>query len=178
MKKRSIQCTSTSEKERKKASPPTTTNDLNDLCTFRFFFSVIFLIFLLVFGFSSLFFLYTQIHLFRVILGIFIGMLILDQTSARFTEEQTNERANKKKQQHYIEKKTNDAASLYKLSNSWFSFWLLSNYIPYILNGRFYFILWFGPKGSFWEQIVEVFMRYRCAYVYLHFAEQKPNLWV
>lgn len=42
------------------------------------------------------FFLYTQIHLFRVILGIFIGMLILDQTSARFTEEQTNERANKK----------------------------------------------------------------------------------
>lgn len=61
-----------------------------------FLFSVIFLIFLLVFGFSSLFFLYTQIHLFRVILGIFIGMLILDQTSARFTEEQTNERANKK----------------------------------------------------------------------------------
>lgn len=81
-----------------------------------FLFSVIFLIFLLVFGFSSLFFLYTQIHLFRVILGIFIGMLILDQTSARFTEEQTNERANKKKQQHYIEKNTNDAASLYKLS--------------------------------------------------------------
>lgn len=176
MKKRFIQCTSTSEKERKKHHHQQQQMILTTYAHFVSFFRN-FSHFSLGLRIFFSFFLYTQIHLFRVILGIFIGMLILDQTSARFTEEQTNEWANKKKTTLHRKEDKRCGITLQTL-NSWFSFWLLSNYIPYILNGRFYFILWFGPKGSFWEQIVEVFMRYRCPYVYLHFAEQKPNLCV
>lgn len=84
-------------------SPPlpsttTTTNDLNDSCTFHFFFFCNF--FPLLFGVFFFCFLFKRIHIFRV---IFIGMLILDQTSARFTrDEHTRE---KKKHTHTMWKR-------------------------------------------------------------------------
>lgn len=103
---------------------PTTTNDLNDLYTFRFFFSVIFLIFLFLCSgvyahlcvcFVFFLFFSRNVHIFHVILGIFMGILILDQKNARFTLVKCRKHNNNSNSSTSCETKTNDAVLLCRL---------------------------------------------------------------